>query len=255
MKWKFDNLPHQGFSLWVRYFILIAALLLGAMGLRAQDNSAIPTNAPVVAPATVPASVPTDTTTADTAATPVAASLDSMTALNDQAKLGNGDRISYRVIEEQKDPVFLTVTESGELDVPLVGRVKAAGKTCKQLAYELKPALEKQYFYHATVIIGVETFSTQPRGKVYLMGQVQRQGAVEIPSTDNLTVSQAILLVGGLADFADRRKVKLVRKKPDGTTQTTIVDLVEILDKGHSDRDPVLQAEDMIIVPQRLINF
>ena len=58
------------------------------------------------------------------------------------------------------------------------------------------------------------------------MGQVLKQGAVEIPSNEKLTVSQAILLVGGLADFADKRRVKLIRKKADGTTQVTIVDLV-----------------------------
>ncbi|HXC62274.1 MAG TPA: hypothetical protein VNV63_06335, partial [Nitrospiria bacterium] len=72
---------------------------------------------------------------------------------------------------------------------------------------------------------------------------------------ENLTVSQAILQDGGLADFADKRKVKLVHKKPDGTTQTTIIDLKEVLEKGHSELDPVVQPEDKIIVPQRLINF
>jgi protein involved in polysaccharide export with SLBB domain len=101
----------------------------------------------------------------------------------------------------------------------------------------------------------VETFSTRSKGTVYLEGQVLKQGAVEIPSDETLTVSKAILLDGGLGDFADRRKVKLIHKKADGTTETTIVDLVEILDKGHTEKDPVLQPDDMIIVPQRLVNF
>jgi len=195
-----------------------------------------------------------DAASAATAA-PVAATMDTMSALNDEVKLGDGDRVSYRVVEEQKDPVLLTVTESGELDLPLVGRFPAKGKTCKQIAYELKPLLEQEYFYHATVIIGVETFSTHPKGTVYLEGEVLKQGAVEIPSDETLTVSKAILLDGGLADFADKRKVKLIRKKADGTTETIIVDLVEILDKGHTEKDPVLQPDDMIIVPQRLVNF
>ena len=182
-------------------------------------------------------------------------SLNSMGALNDVAKLGVGDQVSYRVVEEQKDPVLLRVSDSGELEVPLVGLVTAKGKTCKQLAYELKPLLEKEYFYHATVIIGLEILSTHSRGKVYLTGQVARQGAVDLPPNEELTVSKAVLLVGGLADFADRRKVKLMRKKADGTTETIVVDLVEIIDKGHVDRDPVLKPDDIINVPQRLINF
>jgi len=222
-----------------RLFLLLGLALSGSLGARAQDAS----GGTAVSPdATSPSA-------------PVAASMNSMSALNDKKELGNGDRISYRVIEEQKEPILLTVSDSGELDIPLVGRVTAAGKTCKALAYELKPMLEKEYFYHATVIIGVETFSTHPQGKVYLTGQVQHQGAVEIPANESLTVSKAILLDGGLADFADRRKVKLIRKKSDGTTETTVVDLVEILDKGHSDRDPVVQADDVIVVPQRLVNW
>jgi len=231
--------------------MLLAGAFALTMGLQAQDTST-PAQ-PVGAPAA--AATPDASTTNAGSTTPVAGSMDSMNSLNDSSKLGNGDRVSYRVVEEQKDPVFLTVSDSGELDVPLVGRITAKGKTCKELAFELKPQLEKEYFYHATVIIGVETFSNAPKGSVFLEGQVNKQGAVEIPSNQNLTVSQAILIAGGLADFADRRKVKLVRKMGDGKTQTTIVDLVEILDKGHSEHDPVVQADDMIIVPQRLVNF
>ena len=38
-------------------------------------------------------------------------------------------------------------------------------------------------------------------------------------------------------------------------TETIIVDLVEILEKGRLERDPVLQVGDLIVVPERLINF
>jgi polysaccharide export outer membrane protein len=231
-------------------FVLIVGISLGSM-VRAQDaRPAGPAPSGSTPAGTVPEVAPSDVPTA-----PIAASLDTMTALNDKSKLSNGDTVSYRVIEEQQAPILLTVSDSGELTIPLVGIITAKGKTCKQVAYELKPLLEKQYFYHATVIVGLETFSTHPLGKVYLMGQVQKQGAVEIPSNETLTVSQAILLVGGLADFADKRKVKLIRKMPDGTTQTTVVDLIEILEKGHTDRDPAVQPGDTINVPQRLINF
>lgn len=179
----------------------------------------------------------------------------SMEVLNNQTKLGNGDTISYRVVEERKEPISLTVTDSGEMEVPYIGRVQAAGKTCQQLAYEIKPLLEKEYFYRATVIVGLSTLSTKSRGKIYLMGQVRTQGAMEIPSDEVLTVSKVILRAGGVADFANRRKVKLVRKKEGGQTETTIVDLVEVLDKGHAEKDPIIQPNDLIIVPEKLVNF
>jgi protein involved in polysaccharide export with SLBB domain len=214
-----------------------AALLLAPAVARAQTNSA------------------SDNPPPEAASPSTAALINSMDALNDTTKLGNGDRVSYRVIEEQKDPIMLTVTDSGELEVPLLGRYPAAGKTCKELAYELKPLLEKDYFYKATVIVGLDVLSTRPRGKVFIMGQVHMQGAIDIPADGNLTVSRAILLDGGLADFADRRKVKLMHKNADGSTETTIVDLVEVLDHGHSDKDPVVQPGDTINVPEKLINF
>ena len=87
------------------------------------------------------------------------------------------------------------------------------------------------------------------------MGQVRAQGAMDIPPDENLTVSRAILKAGGLGDFANKRKVKLVRKKPQGGTETIYLDLVQILDKGHAEQDVVLQPDDVINVPEKLINF
>jgi protein involved in polysaccharide export with SLBB domain len=222
---------------WVIASFLCATVQFAPSAARAQTNDATPPQSPEMDG-------------------PSSASLiNTMDALNDTTKLGKGDHVSYRVIEEEKDPIMLTVTDSGELEVPLIGRYPALGKTCKQLAEELKPILEKDYFFKATVIIGLDILSTRPVGKVYLMGQVRMQGALDIPPDGTMTVSRAILIDGGLADFADRRKVKLMRKKPDGTTQTTIIDLVEVLDRGHSEKDMVVQPGDTINVPEKLINF
>ena len=179
----------------------------------------------------------------------------SMEVLNDSVKLGIGDRVSFRVVEERRDPIGLIVTDSGEMEVPLIGRVVAANKTCKQLAREIKPLLEKEYFYKATVIVGLDSISTKSRGKIYLTGQVRTQGALELLPDEVLTVSKAILRAGGTADFANKRKVKLVRKKAGDQTETTLVDLADILDKGHLEKDPVLEPGDLIVVPERLINF
>jgi protein involved in polysaccharide export with SLBB domain len=176
----------------------------------------------------------------------------SMEVLNDSVKLGIGDRVSLRIIEERRVPISLFVTDSGEMEVPLIGRVVAKGKTCKQLAYELKPILEREYFYKATVIIGVDNISVRSRGRVYITGQVRQEGGLEIPPDEPLTVSKAVLRVGGLSDFANRRKVKLIRKKPDGTSETRIIDLGEILDKGRLEKDVVLEPGDLINVPERL---
>jgi protein involved in polysaccharide export with SLBB domain len=181
----------------------------------------------------------------------------SMDVLNDVIKLGIGDRVSFRVVEDRREPIGLVVTESGEMEVPLIGRVPATSKTCKQLAREIKSLLEKEYFFQATVIIGLDSIGTKSRGKVYLTGQVRNQGGMDILPDEELTLSKAVLRAGGLADFANKKKIKLIRKKagePNGIT-TTIVDLAEILEKGHIEKDIVLEPGDLIVVPERLFNF
>ena len=206
------------------------------------------------APVAPPAQVPLDDTTPGGTSQSYAASINTMDALNDERKLAVGDTLSYRVVEEEKEPVPLTVKASGEINVPLIGLYPAKGKTCKELAEELKPLLEKDYLYTATVIIGLDTESTQSLGTIFLMGQVKSQGAIELPANEPLTVSKAVLMNGGLADWADWHHVKLLRKGPDGKTTTKNVDIQKIY-SGQSTDDPVLQPGDTINVEEKLINF
>jgi protein involved in polysaccharide export with SLBB domain len=187
-------------------------------------------------------------------ASSIVAATNSMEVLDNQRRLRMGDRLSYRVIEERKPPVTLVVADSGEVEVPLIGRVSAAGRTCRDLAYGIKEPLEREYFYKATVIIGLDVEGQRPQGRVYITGQVKSQGAVEIPPGEDFTVSKAILAAGGLADFANKRKVRLMRTKGGGT-ETIIVDLAEVIDKGRADKDPVLRPDDRIFIPEKLVNF
>jgi protein involved in polysaccharide export with SLBB domain len=73
-----------------------------------------------------------------------------MDTLESRHRLALGDRLSFRIVEDQEDPREpldpkqpITVTDSGDVEVPYIGSFPAAGKTCKQLARELKTELEK----------------------------------------------------------------------------------------------------------------
>jgi polysaccharide biosynthesis/export protein len=178
----------------------------------------------------------------------------SMEVLDDKRLLQIGDRLSMRVVEDRKAPVSLIVTDSGEVEVPLIGRVLAKGKTCKQLAYTIKAPLEREYYYKATVIVGLDFETLKSPGRVYVTGQVRNQGPLAIPPDETFTVSRAIIRAGGFADFANKRRIKLVRKNGD-KTETIIVDLELVIKKGRTDKDPVVEPDDTIIVPERLINF
>jgi len=175
---------------------------------------------------------------------------------DDKYKLRVGDRVSLQILEDRDAPRSLLVADSGELDVPYVGRVAATDKTCKQLADELKAQLEKEYYFRATVILALDS-ANKFLGRVYVWGQVRNQGPIDIAVNENLTAGKAILRAGGFADFANKKRVKVVRAgdAKGGGKQNFELNMVEILEKGKSEADVVLQADDFIIVPSRAINF
>jgi polysaccharide biosynthesis/export protein len=178
-----------------------------------------------------------------------------MDSLDDRRKLGPGDSVTYRVIEDQDEPRSLTVTDSGDLEVPYYGLVRASGKTSRQLAGDVKTLLERQLYHQATVIIAVEVVNkTRVVGKVYVTGQVRNSGGYEIPAGENLTVTRAILIAGGFSDFSDKKNVRLVRKTADGK-KTFVINVQSIWEKGDLEKDQVVQPDDLIVVPARLVNY
>ena len=177
-------------------------------------------------------------------------------AADDKYKLRMGDRIAFQILEDRDLPKSLTVTDSGELDLPYLGRVVALEKTCKQLAAECKVQLENEYYYRASVVIALDV-ANRIVGRVYVLGQVRNQGPVELLANEKLTAGKAIVRAGGLGDFANKKKVKVVRAGNNGaaTRQTFELNMVEILEEGKPDKDVSLEPDDLIIVPSRLINF
>jgi protein involved in polysaccharide export with SLBB domain len=175
---------------------------------------------------------------------------------DDKYKLRPGDKVSLQIVEDREVAKSLVVADSGEVDVPYLGRVAAVDKTCKQLAEELKGRLEKAFFYRATVVLALDT-ANKLLGRVYVIGQVRNQSSYEMQVNENLTAAKAILRAGGLGDFANKKKVKVVRasKTPGGTNQTFIVNMAEILEEGKTEKDIPLEPDDFVIVPTRLINF
>lgn len=181
--------------------------------------------------------------------------LRSMESLDDGRRLGPGDRLLFRVLEDQDAPRSLTITDSGDLEVPYYGLVRAAGKTSRGLAGEIKALLEKQLYRKATVIIALEQVNkTRTMGKVYVTGQVRNRGGFEIPAGDNMTVSKAILNAGGFSDFSDKKHVRLVRKS-GLQKHTYVINVQEIWEKSKLELDMLVQPDDLIFVPARNVNF
>jgi len=175
-------------------------------------------------------------------------------SLDDKQKLGVGDKVIFRVIEDREPPKSLTVTDTGQLDVPELGLVDATGRTCKQLALTIKQQLEQTTYYSATVILGVQVLNKTISGrKVYVVGEVRITGPQEIPAGETWTVSKAILTAGGFTDFANKKKVRLIRGREEGTTHT--INVIDIWEKGETKGDLSVEPEDLIYVPSRAVNF
>lgn len=175
---------------------------------------------------------------------------------DDKYKLRKGDRISFQIMEDGDPPKLFVVADSGEISFPYVGQVKVEDRTCKQVADDLKVQLEKEYYYQATPVLALES-ANRLLGRIYLWGQVRSQGPMDLMVNENLTVGKAILRAGGFAEFANKKKVKLMRGSgsDSGSRQTFELNMDQILEEGRTDKDILVQPEDFIVVPSRLINF
>jgi polysaccharide export outer membrane protein len=210
------------------YAVLFAVIVSAAYGQRrSQENSSPPPPPPIIEKTPAADLPPTTSTVLRT---------NSMSVLDDKKKLGSNDYISFRVVEDRdNESQRLRVNDNGELEV----------------AYSIKSLLEREYYYHATVILAVDRVSEKSRGRIYVYGSVRGQGPQEIPPDESYTVSKAVIRAGGFGDFANKRKVKVTRK----TGQDFTVDLKRVIEEGHSDEDVILMPDDQIYVPQRLINM
>ena len=181
-----------------------------------------------------------------------------MAGLNDKRPISIGDKISLSIAEDETAPRSLSITDSGEIDAPYIGRVAVGGKTCKQLAFYVKKLLEKEYYYEATVLISLDSAGARSvsKGRFYLNGQVLRPSQYELPVDEVLTVSKAILRAGGFTQYANKKKVRLMRSGASKEKLETIfVDVNAILEKGEAGKDVELQPDDSIFVDEKFFNF
>ncbi len=170
-------------------------------------------------------------------------------------RLGPRDLLSYRVAEDRDDKVYqLSVTDSGEVELPLGSlRVKATGKTTQQLTSDIKGMLEREYYKpgHATVFLGLLNVANgTSKGRVYVTGEVNGKGAVDLPADGQLTVVQAILQLGGFTPDADLKRVFIVR---NGAPKSGIRVNAKAVLNGENDKDVVLQPNDKIRVEKKFI--
>jgi polysaccharide export outer membrane protein len=78
-----------------------------------------------------------------------------------------------------------------------------------------------------------------------MIGEVKRPGVYEI--LGEVSVIEAISMAGGFSQVADQRSVKIIRKK-DGKQSAIPVDTTRITQRGDTNADVSIEADDVISV-------
>ncbi|MEZ0387643.1 MAG: hypothetical protein ACAI34_11280, partial [Verrucomicrobium sp.] len=59
----------------------------------------------------------------------------------------------------------------------------------------------------------------------------------------------------GFTQFAQTKKVKVIRKRPGQSSVTYLINLRDVMTKGRLEKDIQIRPDDVIIVDEKLVNF
>src|SRR5258708_28404192 len=123
--------------------------------------------------------------------------------------IGRGDEISIRVLDSPDIPDRpIRVDLAGQLALPLIGRIQAAGKSVAAFETDLTDRL-RAYIISPQVSVNVTEFGSQP---VSVLGAVGAPGVYQLSGTKPL--AQVIALAKGLApDAGGRIRIPSYRRR------------------------------------------
>jgi polysaccharide export outer membrane protein len=156
--------------------------------------------------------------------------------------VGPGDVLRIAVWKEAELSVDVSVRLDGMVTVPLVGDVKAAGKTTEQVATEVRTRL-RPYLENPQVTV---TVAQAVSARFYVIGEVAVSGA--FPLTSRITVLQALALAGGFREFAKRERVVVIRETL-GERKAILFNFRDLEAGINLEQNIVIEAGDTLIVP------
>lgn len=159
------------------------------------------------------------------------------------AVLRAGDQIELRiggVPPEEISAVTGTYTVDGDgyINLPHIGKVRAAGSTQAQLQSAIEGTYRSQQIYtnpSITIAVPVTARFVDVGGDV--------RSPQRVPFTADLTLLGAVTAAGGFTEYADQGKVRLLR---DG--HATVVNIKDV--RKDPAKDIKLRPGDKIEVPQ-----
>jgi polysaccharide export outer membrane protein len=153
-------------------------------------------------------------------------------------KAGPADVLMVRVWNEDKFSGPVVVHQDGKITLPLVGDVDAGGTTPKDIEAAISKALSK-YVVKPLVTVTVQEVESK---KYYLDGMVNRAG--EYPLAVPTTILEALSKGGGVQDFANKKKIYVLR----GDKKIPF-NYKEVMNGKNMDQNIRLEPGDHIVVP------
>jgi polysaccharide export outer membrane protein len=156
---------------------------------------------------------------------------------NEGRALKSGDRLQVTIYVPPEPTSFPhVVDEKGNVNLPLIGAFRVAGRTCG----EAQDLIEKEYInqkYYKTVTVII----VPPESEYSVTGEMVRPGPY--PLTRNLTLTMALGRAGRYTEYADQSRVILTRDN-----QRVEIDLDEI--RNGKRKDIIVIPGDVIDVPR-----
>lgn len=132
------------------------------------------------------------------------------------------------------------VDETGNVSLPLIGQIPAAGKSVQALQRDIETAYGRNYLQSPSVSVLVKESAAR---RVTVDGEVSRAGVFPLPTSSSLL--DAVALAGGFNRVADPSKVYVFRQV--GDTKYVANYNVDEIRRGSRSNPPVYGG-DVIVV-------
>jgi len=140
------------------------------------------------------------------------AAVSASAATDAQYRLNAGDRLNLVVFGQEDVSGEFQIDGAGNITMPLLGQVAAAGRTVTQLQNEITAALDRDYIVNPRV--SIEVLNYRP---FYILGQVNAPGSY--PYVSGMDVRQAIAIAGGFTRRARTSTVTVIRETAEGAME------------------------------------
>lgn len=152
--------------------------------------------------------------------------------------IGPEDLLLIRVWREPELSGQFPVRPDGRISLPLVNETPAAGSTPQELADAIAKSLAK-YMTQPEVSVSVLQVNSK---KYFIIGEVNKPGSY--PLVVPTTALEALVNAGGFRDFANPKKIVILRKG-----QRLKFNYKEVIAGKKIEQNVALESGDQIIVP------